>query len=277
MTKPFLQRTITAVFIVGIMTAGILSGGMTSWLLFLMIAGLCLTELKLLLIGNKLNWRAAMFIFTGLIPCLTGGFILYAPPAMAGYLTSIALTTLLALWVFIWILAELLFPEKKPYATVRKAFFGFFYIGLPFSILPFMVQIDGTYSAGLLFGFVALIWVFDSGSYVVGTTFGRTKIMPAVSPGKTWEGALGGLVLAMAISMLIYRVFDVLTEVDWLVVAVLTSVFGLLGDLVESSLKRHYQWKDSGSLLPGHGGMLDRFDSLIFAIPFTGAYLLFIA
>lgn len=273
--KALLKRSITAVFIVGIMTAAILSGPLSSWLLFLVVCGLCLIELFRLQIGRQMNWRGIMFIITGVFPYLAGGLLLLAPDGQSGRLTEAALMMALSVWLFIWMLLELLIPEEVPYTVLKTSLFGLFYIGFPFGVLPFMARIGGTYSGGLLFGLVVLIWVFDSAAYAVGSAIGRTKILPAVSPGKTWEGAAGGLVGSLAASLVVYEVFEVLTRIDWMVMACIVSVFGLIGDLIESSLKRQFASKDSGSLLPGHGGMLDRFDSLVFSIPFLGAYLYF--
>lgn len=269
----FAKRSITAVFIVGTMTAAILTGPVTSWLLFVLISCLCLLELKQLLLKEPPIWRSILFVLTGLLPASAGGVLLLAPADFLGEQTEVVFLLTVSAWFFFWMILELLAPEEKPFTALKSAIFGLLYIGLPFGLLPFMAIRDGTYSGGLLFGLVALIWVFDSGSYVVGSAFGRTKIMPIVSPGKTWEGALGGMLCAIAASFAAREVFGVVDQKDWIMLACIVSVFGLLGDLVESSIKRQYSLKDSGSLLPGHGGMLDRFDSLVFSIPFIGFYL----
>jgi phosphatidate cytidylyltransferase len=113
-----------------------------------------------------------------------------------------------------------------------------------------------------------LIWVTDSGAYFVGRAMGKNKLWPEISPNKTIEGAIGGVVFAVLFSW-IYHYFTGVLD-NYLIVTVMTiflSVFGQIGDLVESALKRHYQVKDSGTILPGHGGILDRFDSLLFVLP----------
>jgi phosphatidate cytidylyltransferase len=109
-----------------------------------------------------------------------------------------------------------------------------------------------------------LIWASDTGAYITGKNFGKNKLFERISPGKTWEGWAGGTLLAIINELELYQ---------WLGVSVLVAVFGVLGDLTESLLKRSLGVKDSGTLLPGHGGILDRFDSLLMAIPFIVAYL----
>lgn len=118
-----------------------------------------------------------------------------------------------------------------------------------------------------LFFVLLLIWATDSGAYFIGRAMGKRKLWPEISPNKTVEGALGGVLSAVAVSILFqlfYPLFDFTTAI---IIAAIVAVFGQVGDLVESALKRHYGVKDSGQLLPGHGGILDRFDSLIFVLP----------
>jgi len=127
-----------------------------------------------------------------------------------------------------------------------------------------------TRAAGIEFIIFALliVWVTDSGAYFTGRKFGKNKLWPEISPNKTIEGFLGGIILAVigAIIMQFIEPFDV----SWLVlilVVIVSSIMGQMGDLVESAIKRHYDVKDSGNILPGHGGILDRFDSLLFVLP----------
>src|SRR5690606_12644057 len=105
-----------------------------------------------------------------------------------------------------------------------------------------------------------LIWAADTGAYIAGKNFGKHKLLERVSPGKTWEGWVGGTVLAVVVSYVLALFFQDLALYQWIGVAVLVAIFGVLGDLVESLLKRSLGVKDSGTLLPGHGGILDRFD-----------------
>lgn len=134
---------------------------------------------------------------------------------------------------------------------------------------------DQTFAKYLIMGIFIMIWVNDSFAYLVGRTLGKRPLFPSVSPKKTIEGALGGLVFALVAAVVLGSVAPVLRTTQWLALAVVLVSMGTFGDLVESKLKRVAGVKDSGAILPGHGGMLDRLDSLVFAAPF--AYLTLIA
>jgi phosphatidate cytidylyltransferase len=130
---------------------------------------------------------------------------------------------------------------------------------------------NDAFAKSLIVGIFLLIWINDSFAYLVGKSIGRTKLFPSVSPKKTWEGTIGGLVFTMGAAYMMAKYEPILNSLEWLVMATVIVIAGSFGDLVESKLKRSAGVKDSGAILPGHGGMLDRLDSLIFAAPF--AYL----
>lgn len=146
---------------------------------------------------------------------------------------------------------------------------GFIMLGIMYVGFGFYYFIE-TREAGLVYIIFALVvvWTTDSGAYFVGRRFGKNKLWPEISPNKTIEGFVGGIVIAViaAAIMQLITPFDV-SWLALLVVVVVSSVFGQMGDLVESAIKRHYDVKDSGNILPGHGGILDRFDSLLFVLP----------
>ncbi len=126
----------------------------------------------------------------------------------------------------------------------------------------------------LVIGTILLIWVSDIAAYFVGRSIGKRKLMPSVSPGKTVEGFLGAGMITMIVSYLLFGIFGVFDITTWFVIAFLVWLFGSIGDLVESRLKRALDLKDSGSILPGHGGFLDRFDGFIFCLPAIALYLI---
>ena len=125
----------------------------------------------------------------------------------------------------------------------------------------------------LLLGGFILIWVNDSAAYLVGKNFGKQKLFPSISPKKTVEGFLGGLFFACVSSYFIALYTETLNFTPWLILAIIVSVFGTIGDLIESKFKRQAGVKDSGVIMPGHGGLLDRLDSIIFASPFIYLFL----
>jgi phosphatidate cytidylyltransferase len=116
-------------------------------------------------------------------------------------------------------------------------------------------------------GFLIILWSNDTGAYLSGRALGRTKLFERISPNKTWEGFIGGVLLAMGVAFGLSYWFGTLTKLEWVMIAAIIGIFGTLGDLVESMLKRSLGIKDSGSILPGHGGFLDRFDGLLIAAP----------
>ena len=129
--------------------------------------------------------------------------------------------------------------------------------------------------ASIPLGIVLLVWANDTFAYFAGSLLGKHKIAPETSPKKSWEGFAGGLVFALVTAYVLSGFYFSLNPVQWMVVASLVVVFGTLGDFFESWLKRQAGVKDSGSLMPGHGGFLDRFDALIFCLPFVTIYLMF--
>lgn len=174
--------------------------------------------------------------------------------------------------------------SERPVTDVAYTVFGIVYVGLSFALLNRITWIQegvnngrmfpgNDYNFHLILGPILLIWASDSFAYLVGSMIGKRKLYERISPGKTWEGTLGGGVLTMASSYLVAGWFPEIEFKHWLVISVLVVVFGTLGDLFESLLKRQAGIKDSGKIMPGHGGILDRFDSLMFVAPFVYLYL----
>lgn len=186
---------------------------------------------------------------------------------------------LLLLFVFA---AELYRKKAEPINDLAYWAFTQLYVALPFGIiqsLPF-IPVQGyvpEYSPLLPLAMFAFIWSTDTGAFCVGSLIGKRKLFPRISPNKSWEGAIGGVVIAMIVGYVFSIFFDILNVYQWIGLAFVVSVSGIFGDLVESLLKRTWGIKDSGSIMPGHGGFLDRFDSSLFAIPVTAFYLYCIA
>jgi phosphatidate cytidylyltransferase len=175
--------------------------------------------------------------------------------------------------IFLIFIFELYTKAQKPFENIAYTLLGLIYVALPFSLLNYITTYSGAYSYEILFGFFFILWSSDTGAYLVGSAIGKNKLFPRVSPGKTWEGSIGGGITSYLVAFLISGWYTSITRFDWMVIATILVVAGTLGDLVESLLKRSIDVKDSGNILPGHGGILDRFDSLIISAPFVFTYL----
>src|SRR5690606_32782836 len=147
------------------------------------------------------------------------------------------------------------------------------FVAMPFVLLNVMAFEDGVYNFEVILGSLLILWATDTGAYFAGTRFGKRKLFERISPKKSWEGFIGGAVLAMIFAWGSSVYLKSLSPTSWLVVGVLIIVGGTFGDLIESLLKRSIEIKDSGSSLPGHGGFLDRFDGLLISVPFIATYL----
>lgn len=170
---------------------------------------------------------------------------------------------------------ELWRRHKNPAANIATTLAGVFYVALPFSLLCYFPTLGGGgWNPGVVFGFVAVIWANDVFAYLVGMTFGRHRLFERLSPKKSWEGFFGGLCGAVAAGVLAGRLLGAGLW-TWGGLALLVAVTAVLGDLAESMFKRAAGVKDSGTLIPGHGGVLDRFDAMLVAAPFAFVYMLF--
>ena len=187
------------------------------------------------------------------------------------------LTNWLAI-IMLRLIVEIYLKSDHPLRHTAHSLMSQIYIGIPMAI---MVYIAMNYSPFILLTIFVLMWLNDTGAYLVGCSIGRHKLIERVSPKKTWEGFFGGLIFSMAVSLLIFyfiKPFEGMEHIDmslifWLSVGAIVSIIGTWGDLIESMIKRDLQIKDSGNLIPGHGGILDRIDSILFVLP---AILLFL-
>lgn len=164
--------------------------------------------------------------------------------------------------------------DKKPFTGIAYTFLGLFYVAVPFSLLNMAAfSVDGTFHYEVIVGCLLLLWASDTGAYFAGTKFGKTKLFERVSPKKSWEGSLGGAVMALIIAYVLSINFIVIASWKWFSIAGIIVIAGTYGDLIESLFKRSIAIKDSGKGLPGHGGFMDRFDGLLVSAPFIAAFL----
>ena len=174
----------------------------------------------------------------------------------------------------------LLFDGAEHHDFPTAVYFPLIYVTFPLAAALWLSWPGGHFTWRLLLGIFALLWVDDIGAYLVGMAFGQRpgsrKLFPALSPKKSWAGVLGGTVFCFLGAWLVAATFGapVLPTVHWMALAAIVAVFGVFGDLFESLIKRHAQVKDAGHIIPGHGGLLDRFDDVLFVLPLATLYLL---
>jgi phosphatidate cytidylyltransferase len=184
-------------------------------------------------------------------------------PLTDGILNSTAIITLIGLVVYLFQ------SEQKELPVLYKYFVLLGYLVIPFIILnKIPIGING-YNPKIIISIFVIIWTNDTFAYVLGKTFGKRKLFEQISPKKTIEGFLGGLIFGLLAGYLLSKYYIKGALIFWLIISAIVVVFGTLGDLVESKFKRVAQVKDSGKIMPGHGGILDRLDSIIFAAPFV--------
>ena len=180
-------------------------------------------------------------------------------------------------FLFFVFIVELFREKSNTLKNGAITLLGLIYVALPFSLLNFIVfrQTSGSsnYYPWILVGIFFIIWIYDSMAYVSGSLLGKHKIAAKISPAKSWEGLIGGTIFAVIMGIVNAVLFQEISMFNWIVIAIITVIFGTIGDFFESKLKRGIGIKDSGNILPGHGGLLDRFDSLLFAIPVIFVWL----
>jgi phosphatidate cytidylyltransferase len=183
--------------------------------------------------------------------------------------------TITSILISIRLLFFLFQNKETPFNIVTKYLFLFGYIIFPFVLINFIPMGIKGYNPKILISILILIWTNDTFAYVVGKSLGKNKLFPKVSPKKTIEGFIGGMIFSILSSYLLANFFlEAKIIYIWIIIAIIVSVFSTLGDLIESKFKRQAGIKDSGNIMPGHGGILDRLDSIIFVIPFINLFYL---
>lgn len=278
--KNLIVRTITGVLYVAIMVAGFLNPR-AMVLLFAIITALTMWEYTGLVNDRVANVSVNRFIST------VGGVYLFIAAAAwrTGIVNNFVIMVPYILTIIYLFISELYIKNRDALQDWAYTMFGQMYIAMPLAlinILAFEISADGSvvrYDMLLPLAIFILLWANDSGAYSFGSLFGKHKLFPRISPGKTWEGSIGGGIFAVVIAGVIGWLANSgadahqLNFYQWLGLGVVVVVFGTWGDLVESLFKRTIGVKDSGKLLPGHGGMMDRFDSSLMAIPAAVIYL----
>jgi len=177
------------------------------------------------------------------------------------------------LLIFNVFIIALLSKKIIPTVYIGKTMMSFFYTVLPFILLLRIPFYKGSFDNKIILGIFILIWVNDTFAYLIGKQFGKTKLFERISPKKTIEGFVGGVIFTLITSYILSIYFTNTSLIYWFIIALIISAFGVIGDLVESMFKRQVNIKDSSNLIPGHGGFLDRLDSIIFVAPYIFIFL----
>ena len=273
MKNKFMQRAITGVIFVALLVGCILGGPLPFGILFVVITMFAIGEFCKLInkqediqVNTNICILAGVFLFLcffyyGMNPAQTGIFILY-----------------LILFIYLMV-SELYLKKKNPINNWAYAMLSQMYIALPFALLNVLAFHSdesasvSQYNPILPLSIFIFNWVNDTGAYCTGMLFGKHRLFERISPKKSWEGSIGGGVFCIIAAFVLAHFFPFMSTGVWIGLALTVVVFGTWGDLSESLLKRHLGLKDSGNILPGHGGILDRFDSAILAIPAAVVYL----
>ena len=275
--KNFIVRTITAVFFVAAIVTSFLNPR-AMVLLFSIVTGMTIWEF-----AGLVNDRPFISI-NRFISTVSGVYLFLA---MAGYNSGLTPATVFIPYlvsIIYLMVAELYLKAKDPVNNWAYTMMSQLYIALPLSLLNVLAfrsnGYDIQYTYLMPLSVFVFLWINDAGAYICGSLLGRHKLFPRISPGKSWEGSIGGGLLVVVAAVLVwyftdqYDVNDLgMTACEWAGLGIVVVLFGTWGDLIESLFKRTLGIKDSGNILPGHGGMMDRFDSTLMAVPAAVVYL----
>ena len=236
--------------------------------LFFVFGLICLGEFKKLI---QLKSYAPYFIFAILFAVF--GYWQTVLNTNAGLNQATQILMVISIFVELFLIKDLFSSKTIPLFASKRFILTTFYLSSAFVFFILIANYHENYNPNILLGSFILVWINDSFAYIIGKNFGKQKLFEKISPKKTVEGFLGGLFFSSVASYFIATYTKTLDFTSWLILSIIISVFGTLGDLIESKFKRQAKVKDSGIIMPGHGGLLDRLDSIIFASPFIYLFL----
>lgn len=261
------KRSLTGFLLVAVMIAAIVLHPVSSLVLFALITFLALSEFygliskKQEISGKMIHAAAGVYILSATFEGLTNGF------------SGVLLIPYFIYLIYLFI-SELYKTENASVLNIATVLLGHLYIAVPFALVLRLGYLFGNdYSYNLILALFITIWVNDSGAYLVGSKLGKNRLFERISPKKSWEGFIGGVVFAIIAGIIFSTFWTELSLIQWIGFALITSVSATYGDLFESMFKRSLNIKDSGNILPGHGGILDRFDAPLFAAPLVSLLL----
>ncbi len=268
-----IKRTLTGLLFTGTLLACLLLSPYSLFGLVLVLTMLTLHEFFSIISVNNTRPQLLTGYLSGACIMVSTGLVLFEVLEPFWLLLNLPV-------LFVAFIYELYTKSEQPFQNIAYTVLGVFYIAVPFSlllVLPYVGGPDRSYHPQLAFGYFLLLWASDTGAYLTGMAFGKHRLFERISPKKSWEGTIGGALLNGFIAWCCAGWFPELSYLHWTVTGLLIVITGTFGDLAESLLKRSLHIKDSGKLLPGHGGLLDRFDALLISIPFVVAYLVLVS
>ena len=237
-------------------------------ILFFVFGFICLIEFNKLI---NLKSLVPYLIFI-LLYCIFG-YWRFLTKNEEGLKEATQILQVLTIFVQLFLIKDLFSEKKIPLFATKRYLLTTFYLSSAFVFLVLIANYNDTFNSKILLGSFILIWTNDTFAFLVGKNLGKQKLFEKISPKKTVEGFLGGLFFSCVASYFIAKFTNTLDFTNWLILSIIISVFGTLGDLIESKFKRQANVKDSGVIMPGHGGLLDRLDSIVFAAPFIYSFL----
>lgn len=267
-----IKRAVTGFFFLLVMVSGMLLSPFSFGILFTLITALAVYEFSNL-VCSKFDIK-----YNGLLTAMASSYLFLSIMAYRVGYAGLGIVFPYVLFMILLVISQLYLKRPNPMGNWAFIMLSQGFIAIPFSLLNFLAFEKGapgeaTFTPILPFSIFIFIWVSDTFAYCTGMLFGKHRLLERVSPKKSWEGFFGGLAFAIIASYVLSLYFPILTLGQWAGMAVVIAVFGIYGDLTESLMKRQMEIKDSGNILPGHGGILDRFDSALMAIPAGAAYL----
>ena len=266
-----ITRSLTGTVFVLLIVGSVIASTWIFAILFLIVS--ILTQLEFYQLINKGAHKTQTYIGLGTGMFLYGTLAASAPGIGLTGINIIVLNLIPLVLVFVLALYS---PSANPFADIGLTLTGTFYIALPFGLLNYFYvpsPLPNGANYGVLLGYFLILWLNDTAAYLAGSAIGKHRLFERISPKKSWEGSIGGALFAILTAWLLSDYFTVLLLWQWLAIAIIIVVFGTLGDLVESMLKRSLGIKDSGNKLPGHGGMLDRFDAVLLSAPVVFVFI----
>lgn len=272
--KNLITRTLAGAVFVAIIIGSILWHPLAVYIVFFFFNAIALWEFARLFENKGYQIPSSSLILIGsLVYLLIGGYA-------NSYIGSKAIVTILPI-IFILFISSLFRKSNQVFEELGLKTLGVIYISIPFAMFNLVENMGLTGQANheplFLILFFVIVWANDTFAYLLGSAFGKHRLFERISPKKSWEGSIGGALSAILIAGLFGYFYSTLDIYSWVILAFIVVVTASLGDLVESLLKRQVGVKDSGNIMPGHGGILDRFDAAIFAIPFYVALLYFLS